>query len=450
MNRDGITERYLTEITRCGVNAGEALGKIPESPLLNSLYKGRYMSRPVFADRAQLDQLNVDLETLRDALFSLTDKCFGGDIGAFARSVGMPELQVDAVVRSRGRLASRQARADLYLDDSGFKVLEFNMGSGCAGMDNADFCTGLLEHPILADLAATHRLGFVDSMREQVNDVFVETGLAPDSFPVVALTHWPHRMPDFEPYMHELVARWRELGFDAMVCHAGQLEFRDGRVWLHDRAVDVIYRMFILDDLLGRPESPALLAPILDAVQRGEVHMFTPCDSELYGCKAALAMVSDERNRHLFSEAELACFDRVVPWTRHVRPGPVLLPDGDEGDLFAYALAHKDELVLKPTLLYGGHGIVAGWHPDTTEDEWRQQLEAAFEQPYVIQRRVRPVPELFVDDGGQLAPHIVVWGVFTTNNGHGGVMARSIPVASNVDVINLDRGALFGGCLTIG
>ena len=53
----------------------------------------------------------------------------------------------------------------------------------------------------------------------------------------------------------------------------------DHRVWLDDRPVDVIYRIFLIEDLL-HPDGPRLIDPVLRAVERGEVKIFTPMDSQ--------------------------------------------------------------------------------------------------------------------------------------------------------------------------
>jgi hypothetical protein len=449
LNRTTLTALYLDELKRRGARASELLGTMPESELLNAFYYGRYLSRPLFIGHEERDRLYADLEDVRAALVSLPDRLFGGDLEAFARSVAADDVYVSAIVRSRGAPVSVQARADLYADSSGFRLLEYNMGSALGGMDNADMCRALLEHPLLAEFAQTHRLGYVDTMREQVHDMLAECGVEPGSFPMVAVTDWPSSYEnDLGPYMRRLATRWRELGLDAHACHVGELEVHRGRVRLGGRAVDIIARMFLIHNLLESPEAPALIDPILDAVARGEVQMFTPLDSELLGSKGALAILSDERNRHLFSAAELASFDRIVPWTRMVRPGPVALEDGREVDLLGYAITHQEDLVLKPTMLASGKGVLLGWHRDTTPQLWRDRLTTALDGPYVIQRRIRPVPELFPDDYGELVPWIVAWGVFTVVNGYGGILTRGHPVGSDIAVISVLTGASAGCCLS--
>jgi hypothetical protein len=321
------------------------------------------------------------------------------------------------------------------------------MGSALGGMDNADMCRSLLEHPVLAEFAQRHRLEYVDTLREEVNDKLAECGFAPGSRPMMATTDWPSSYKMLEPYIRRYNARLQEMGIDAHPCHIGQLTVRDGRVWLGDRAVDAIDRLFMVEDLLEYPDAPALMDPILGAAAQGWVKIFTPLDSGLFASKGALAMLSDEENRSRFDPAELASLDRILPWTRMVRPGPVTLEDGRRVDLVDYALTHQHDLTLKPTLMHGGSGVLLGWRSDTTPEAWEEQVRAALDGPYVIQRRIRPVPELFPGDDGDLVPWIVAWGAFTGVNGFAGVWGRATTVESNVEVINLDSGAYVGSSM---
>jgi hypothetical protein len=343
------------------------------------------------------------------------------------------------------------ARPDLYVDESGFRLLEWNMGSAIGGMDNADMLVALLEHPLLASFAQDHGLEYVDTMREEVRTILTETGFEPGSSPVMVMTDWPTSYKFLEPYLREYAARLSQLGLDVSAAHIGELEVSGGRVWHGGRPVDIIYRVFMLEDLLESPEAPALMFPILDAAARGEVKLFTPLDAEMFASKGALAMLSDEKNRAVFGPEELASLDRILPWTRMVRPGPVTLEDGSQADLLDYALSHRDDLALKPTLLHGGNGVLLGWHSGTSPQLWEERVRAALDGPYVIQRRIRPVPELFPGEDGELTPWIVAWSAFTMLGRYGGVFARATSVESNVEVINVLAGkAHVTACLHAG
>ena len=289
-----LTRLYLDRVERTQARASELLGPLQttEDPLLTAFYRGRYLSRPLFIGRDELDQCYADLERVRAALVSLPGRLYGDDLAAFARGVGEAGYPVQALLRGRTGRVSAMGRADLYACESGFKLLEYNMGSALTGLENADLCRALLEHPLLRGFAAEYRLSYTDSMREQVASLRTEAGLDGAALdggrrPVVVVTDWPASFAGpLGGYMRRLAARWTELGLDAIACHAGELEARGGRVWLRGRAVDVIARMFIGDNLLD-PAAPALIEPVLDAVARGEVAMFTPLDSEIFGAKAA-------------------------------------------------------------------------------------------------------------------------------------------------------------------
>jgi hypothetical protein len=445
MNRAGLTALYLDELKRHGIAARELIGT--ESVLLDSFHGGRYLARPMFLGQDEREQLESDLANLRAALLSLPDKLYGGDLPAFARSVGMTEVQVSAIMRSRAAAPTTLARADLYVDHAGFRLLEYNMGSPLGGIDNADLVRALLQHPVLADFARAHRLGYADSSREQVRTILAECGFAPGSRPVMVMTDWPSSYEKLAPSLRLYSARLCELGLDARAAHLGELRVRDGRVWLGEVPVDIIYRLFMIEDLLEYPEAPALLDPILDAAARGEVAIFTPLDDALFASKGALAMLSDETNRPLFDQRQLASLDRILPWTRMARPGLVTLEDGSRVELLDYALSHQQDLALKPTLLHGGQGVLLGWHRDTAAEAWAEQVRGAMDGPYVIQRRIRPVREEFPTDAGDTAPWIVVWGVFTMLGGYSGVYARGTSVESNIEVVNLGTGAFATSCL---
>ncbi|HLX49987.1 MAG TPA: hypothetical protein VKS82_16790 [Streptosporangiaceae bacterium] len=449
-DRAALTAGYLDEVARHGATGADLLSVIPSTGLLDT---DPHLSRPLFLGRAEAEQLNSDLQHVRAALASLPAKLYDGDLTAFARDSGLTDSQISAVLRSRaGRPVTevtQLARGDLYPQPSGLRLLEFNMGSAIAGIDNADLCRAMLRYPLLREFARTHRLGYVDTMSAEIDLIFGETGFARDSYPMVAMVAWSNLYKVYGSTLHKMARRWRAKGLDAHACHIGQLKVRNGKVMLRGRQVDIIFRIFIIEQML-LPEGPALMDPILDAVARGQVAMFTPFDSELFGSKAPLAMISEQRNRHLFSPAELEAIDRVLPWTRMVRPGPVTLEDGSTVDLFDYATSHAADLVLKPTLLHGGVGVLPGWHPDTTEQVWRDELGKAMGGPYVLQRRVVPDPELCPGENGELIPWIVTWGVFTFPTGYGGGWARAFPVSSGREVTRAGTGLLYGSTLVAG
>ena len=420
MTRNKITGRYLDEVARLGLDPAELPAAAHRSVDLGpSSYNGRCNTRPVFLDGQERSQLATDLDRLHGALAALPARLFGGDLAAFARAAGMTDAQVTAIMRTRSQTPTRLGRADLYHDGSWFRLMELNMGSTVGGLDNAMLNRAFLSHPVVADFVASNGLSYVDTMAELAGMLLAESGVGAGERPLIAAADWPASFETLEPQLRTSAAQLGELGIEVIPCHLGQLRVAGGRVWLGERPVDVVYRVFMIEDLLD-PAAPELVDPVLRAAERGEVSIFCPMDTELYGSKAALAMLSDEANRHLLSPAELASINRILPWTRMVRDGEVTA-DGELVGLREYAVDQRENLVLKPTMMHGGIGVVLGWTVDA--GEWADRLAAAVDGPYVLQRRIRAEPEPFPLDGG-VRPMLLNWGVFTVSSGYGGAIVR--------------------------
>jgi|CZKT01.1.fsa_nt_gi hypothetical protein len=440
---NALTAEYLAEISRRGMAANELASVAHRCfDLSKTTYAGRCLTRPVFLDYAQFSGLSRDLDNLDTALSSLPGRLFDGDVGTFARAVGMTEVQVTAILRDSHTAPTRLARADFYPDVTGFRLIEINKGSAIAGLDTALLNRAFLTEPVVADFVAARKLSYVDTMAALVDTLRAECDLPGEDRLLVAATDWPGSFANLEPrlrYSAQLLAGY---GLDVVPCHLGQVSVRDGRVWLEgqNRPVDVVYRLFLIEDLL-QPEGPALVDPLLRVAERGGVKIFAPLDSELYGSKGALALLSDEANRDVFTADELASLDAILPWTRMVRPGPVTV-DGHQADLRDYALARREDLILKPTLLHGGIGVVPGWL--ASPEEWAAQVDAAMHGPFVLQRRIRPVPEPFPAVGG-IEEWVLQWGIIMGTNGYSGVIARG-STDPNIGLVNMPAGATGTCC----
>ncbi|MDQ1744301.1 MAG: hypothetical protein QOE23_2640 [Pseudonocardiales bacterium] len=435
-----LTEAYLAGFSELGLGASEIHSRVRDA-VANTSYEGRSLSRPGFLDHASISQLICDLDQLYSTLTGLPDQLFGGDLSAFARAVGASAAQAEVILRARGDAPSRMGRADFYLTESGFQLMEVNWGAALGGLDGAILNRAMLEHPYVAAFVREHGLGYVDPLAELVHTLLTECHVTPGDRPTVALTDWPSSFAHLEPQLRTSAAILTPFGMDVYPCHLGQLRYADGGVWLGQRRVDVVYRLFLMEDLLT-DAGPALIQPVLRAAERGEVAIFSPMDSDLYGSKGALALLSDEENRRLWPPAALAALDRILPWTRMVRPGPVTVA-GTTVDLAGYALAEQQELILKPTMMHGGQGIAAGWL--TEPAEWRARLEAAMDQPYVLQRRIHAVPEKFPTDTGT-EEWTLSWGAFMVSRGYGGMWLRGSrdPDAT----VNMMSGATATCCFT--
>jgi hypothetical protein len=446
MDRDSLTAAYLDEVDRLGPAALDMPAVARESfDLSMTSYVGRCLTRPVFVDAAGKAQLNTDLMSLYGALSALPDRLFEGDLGAFARAAGMTDAQVTAIQRGAAQAPTHMGRADLYLEGDMFRLMEMNMGSALGGLDNAMMNRAVLKHPAFAAFAEAQRLAYVDTMAEVAYTVLTESKVPSGHRPLMAATDWPASFANLEGRLRYTAIELDRHGIDAVACHVGQLRCAGGRVWLEDRPVDVIYRLFMIEDLLD-PAGPELVDPVLRAAERGEVAIFAPMHAELFGSKSALAMLSDEHHRHLLTPAERASLDRLLPWTRMVRPGLVTV-DNETVELAEYAVAAQQDLVLKPTMLHGGTGVVPGW--EVSAPAWKERLAAAMGGTFVLQRRIRAAAEPFPVPGGGQQEWLLTWGAFLGARGYAGMFIRGIADGAG-GVVNTGTGATGTCCFHVG
>lgn len=101
--------------------------------------------------------------------------------------------------------------------------------------------------------------------------------------------------------------------------------------------------------------------------------------------KASFAILTDERYRGLFTDAQIDAITRHVPWTRNVKYGNTTY-GGESVDLIDFIRKERNRFVLKPNDDYGGKGIKFGW--ESTASEWDDAIGGAVAATYVVQERV--------------------------------------------------------------
>jgi hypothetical protein len=439
-----LTVRCLRYLATLALDTEDLVAPIRTSEHLLAAYGDRYLTRPAFLEADRMHDLESDLARLFALLTSLPRRMFDGDLSALGRVAGMTPYQIDAVERTAEDPPLSLGRADLYTAADGFRLLEFNIVSAVGGLEIAELNRVLLRHPALVQFAAEAGLHYFDTMASiaEVIKAECERGGA-GSTPVVVITDTPGNFAPFEKRFQYMARIWSGMGLDGIACPLDRFEERSGRLFAEGRKVDVVYRYFLMEDLLD-PDSQRLIEPVLRVAEKGNVGLLSRMDAELYGSKAMLALLSDDANRPAFSAEEEELIDRLLPWTRMLREGPSTA-DGAEMDLMDYAQASQDILVLKPTLMHGGIGVVPGW--TVSPRQWQKTLRTCAGGPYVLQRRVRPVTESFPVAGkpGIVEPFALNWGVFLVGGRYAGTLIRGT-ADPEVGVLSRATGARVGCC----
>jgi hypothetical protein len=439
-----LTVRCLEHLATAEVDTADLIALIRASEHLVASYGDRYLTRPALLEADQVRGLQSDLSRLFALLASLPQRLFGGDLRAIGYAAGMIPYQIDAVERTAQDGPSCLGRADLYGEADGFRLLEFNIVSAVGGLENAELNRVLLRHPALAAFVAETGLQYVDTLARIADVIKAECErTSAGSVPVVAIVDTPSNFAPFAERFKFMADIWSGMGLDGIACSLDRFDVRSGRLFAEGRYVDVVYRYFLMEDLLD-PDSQAMIEPVLRAAEKGNVALLSRMDAELYGSKAMMALLSDDANRSVFTADEAELIDRILPWTRMLRAGPVTA-DGGPVDLMDYAQASQSTLVLKPTLMHGGIGVVPGW--TASPEQWREYLLACSGGPYVLQRRVRPVTESFPVAGrpGAVEPLALNWGVFMIGDEYAGTLIRGA-ADPDVGVLSRATGARVGCC----
>ena len=250
--------------------------------------------------------------------------------------------------------------------------------------------------------------------------------------PRIAIMDW-REVPTYSEFL-VTVEFFRAQGIECIIADPREVELRDGRLMAGDFPIDLIYKRVLISELVERE---GLDHPVVRAVRERAVCMVNPFRCKILHKKASLAVLSDERNAHLFSTTEREAIAAHIPWTRVVEERHTRF-SGETVDLLPFVYRNRERLVLKPNDEYGGTGIVLGWEVD--EGEWEQAIRTAMAEPYIVQERValpsEPYPS-FVDGRIELLDRMLDTAPFCF---HGDYMDGCMTRLGTVALLNVTAG----------
>lgn len=372
------------------------------------------LARPTILDDAQTRQLGTDLPAMLSILQSLPQRLFDGDQLAFARAIGWTQRSVAHALEHLSGPPVPLGRADLVNTPSGFQMVEYNTSSSLGSFEFGELCRAVLTDDAFGPFAESAGLYHVDPLASMVDTLLSTTGHGPADRPVIALVEWPTTPISVNSSL--FVDLMVDLGFRVVAGTLDELSLTGDGLFLGDVRIDIVYRVFLLKAIADDPAAPEVLATLIEAVRTGAVGLFSPVNADLYGTKTCMALVSDERNRQRFTPGELEIIDRVLPWTRSMADPAIT----------EYVLAHREELVLKPSIGHAGLGVVAGWL--RTPEEWAVDVRTALRGEFVVQRRARSVAERFpgAAPGDPHSACFLHWGMFVTGGGLAGGFVKGL------------------------
>lgn len=226
-------------------------------------------------------------------------------------------------------------------------------------------------------------------------------------------------------------------GLRAVVSDPRDVRLVRGRLVARGLPVDLLYRDSELEEFVEMEAAVrgARLTGIREAVRAGRLISSLTWE---FDQKSAWELFTDARYGRYFHPAQRAFFRQHLLWTRLVREARVTDPAGREVDLIPFIRRHRERLVLKPSSMFGGAGVVIGH--TVGQRDWERTLHRALHgrERYVVQQAARIPRQRFpmlTDGGVRFVERSVVSGFFF-NSAAIGLVGRF----SGLPVVNVSRG----------
>lgn len=394
--------------------------------------------RPLLLDRRQALRIQRTVESLYHVLEAAADTYRSEE---WARSLfpAYQHAQPWLLAWPRSRPETTICRFDGVIDRQGnFQLFETNTASP-GGVIQTGMAVRLWREAAAEwDIPlpqAVHPQPLVENPdlfgRTIIDDHITRTGSRPET---AAITNLKGRFTNEAEWMCSALERLgvRTKRTDAREIRRGPRGRAEAGGW---GPVDLSYNKLSPRELISDPKAADYLAAGAD----GSLSFLNPLIAQcVLEDKAVLALLTDPRFLASLLPPQQQLVRQHVPWTRLLTTGETMTWDGATDELPDVVTAAREHLVLKPSNLTRGEGVIIG--PKTSPANWhRAVLTATKAGTYVVQKYIT-LPR--IDVPGALGLTSMVHGIDTYL--FGGNFAGFHSRASLDPVVNIGkRGALL-------
>ena len=346
--------------------------------------------RPFFLEARDETRVREAAETLwamgeRVARAAFEDETLLADLGLRPEEIRLARID------PRYATVSTAARADAFILPGSLQFAEYNAESPAGLAYTQGLGELFLETPQMAAFRTRYPLRMyrpVDRMLEALMASYREWG-GTASPPTIAIVDW-RDVPTYSEF--ELLRdAFNASGVPTVIADPRDLELSGGVLRAGDRAIDLVYRRVLINDIVARADECRAL---VDAYAAGAVCLANSLRCKIAHKKAFFAVLTDPRRASLFDARQRAVISAHVPWTTIIREGTATIR-GVTVDLIPYVRNRRERLVIKPNDEYGGAGVVLGW--EAAESDWDAAIARALADPggWVAQEQIAVRRELF-------------------------------------------------------
>lgn len=408
-----------------------------------------------------------------DLIKSIPSRVFANNREAISKYYGIPAALVEYILDgyTAEDIANLVARGDFILTADGLKCLEYNVNTNLGGMHLSMWESLYLNTPVIADFLRQYGIKICN---KNILFVYFEQLLA------AALARFPEETGEINiavavPYYKEkqvileeryynsiykdVLAQYNGMKGAVFVCGYPELEVSAGCVRYRGKRVHSITEWY----------QGYVPAEILAVFKSKHVLIYTGPISCLLSTKLNLSLLSETVDSDVWQEEERALIRRFIPWARRVLPGESTYKN-ERIDLESFLLAHRRDLVLKPSLGSAGWGIQIGRY--TPVEKWRELVKTALNREdwgdfsipenisqaewdevnrqamsvnsWVVQEYQDSAAYLYQSGANGCAEHSVVWGFYVFGSCYAASLVRTLPKKHDRGVINAHQGAKVG------
>ena len=401
-----------------------------------------FQSWPLFISK----QIVADFESCASTILNVIDKAirheFNGAAKKLAEFYSVPELYAELITGDRLALREVPIRIDALLGPTGLKILEVNVGSQIGGWQIRWVSEQYRKLPELATFFKRINCVSQDLVSEYF-DYLISLSTdkySADSAPINVLivpnpaSKLLQSKQSFQNIYTSVLDNKQLIGsLEIEPCY-DDLEFRSEGVFLNGKKLSAIMTSAPgLDGALGFRLFAAHLA--------GQIFWVDNPLFDVLGEKRSLALVHKHKNSDIYTDHEMQCIDRFIPWCAPSSPQSILYK-GTEFSLEQLLLSQQESFVIKHGAGYEGRDVYIGKY--TASDVWNDVLQRALKDGKWLVQEYCESNRYYAQSDNSYTSFDIIWGLFVFGDKYAGNVLRFMKSDSGTGVVNAATGAESG------
>src|ERR1700724_3285580 len=270
--------------------------------------------RPFFLSPEDEQHVRIVAETIA-ALGERVVTAALEDRALFAQFHLRPEEERLARLHAGYGFASTASRLDAFLLPDSLKFAEYN-GESPAGAGYAETLAEIFRAlpmmPAFARQYEVHSYPLSARLLDVLVMSYIDWG-GTSKRPQIAIVDW-REVPTWSEF-EILKERFEKMGVPVVLADPPDLVFDGKLLTAHGAKIDLVYRRVLINDIVARPKECTALVKAYEAQ--------AVCVANNFRCKiphvkAFFAVLTEQKNRKLFTAEESDVIQQHVPWTRVV------------------------------------------------------------------------------------------------------------------------------------